>query len=90
MVRIVSKLRIAPGNQLVRIDLMAGVPNQPIVLEIERLMQSQANLDDSQIRREVRTAATHEITQHLAHLGRQPLQLRQRKFSQIMRRMNRR
>ena len=88
--RIVLKLRIAARDQLVRIDLMAGIPDQPIVPEIERLVQREAQLDHAQVRREVGAAATHEVAQHLAHLARQPLELRQRQPVQIARRMNRR
>ena len=45
-------------------------------------MQRQAQLDDAQVRRKVGTAAANEIAQHFAHLGRQPLELRQRKLAQ--------
>ena len=51
--RIVSNSWIAARDQLVRIDLMAGVPDQPVVAKVERQMQGQAQLDDAQIRGEV-------------------------------------
>ena len=69
---------------------MAGVPDQPVVVEIERLMQREAQLDDAQVRREVGAAATHEVAEHLAHLGGQPLELRQRQLAQVVRRVDRR
>ena len=74
--RIVLKFVVAAGDQLVRIDLVAGVPNQPVAAEIEHGVQGQAQLDDAQIRGEVRRAAADQVAQHLAHLAGQLLQLR--------------
>ncbi len=84
-----AELRVTARDELVRINLVARVPNQPVVLEVECLMQRQAKLDDAQVRREVRTAAAHEIAQHFAHLVGQLLELRQRQFAQVLRRFNR-
>jgi hypothetical protein len=39
-------------------------------------MQRQAKLDDAEIGREMRTAATHQIAQHVAHLLGEPFKLR--------------
>ena len=77
------ELRIATGEQLVRIDLVAGIPDQPVVEEIKRLMQREAELDDTQVRREMGAAARDQIAKDLAHFARQPFELGQRKVVQI-------
>ena len=69
------ELPIPPGNKFVRINLMAGVPNQPILAEIEHGVQRQAKLDDAQIRSEVRRATGNQVAQGIAHFLRQLLQL---------------
>src|SRR5207249_2700667 len=43
------ELLIAPRDQLVRIDLMAGVPDQAITAEVESQVQSKAQLHHAQI-----------------------------------------
>ena len=88
--RIVPNCGIAAGDQLVRIDLMAGVPDQPVVAEVERLVQRQAELDDAQVRGEVGAAGRDEVAEHLAHLGGEPLELRQRELLEVVRRVDRR
>ena len=45
---------VAAGNQLVRIDLMARVPDQAIAAEVERGVQRQRELDHAQVGGEVR------------------------------------
>ncbi len=84
------ELREAAGEQLVRINLMPGVPDQPIVQEVERLMQGQAELDHAKVRCEMGAAGRDEIAKHFAHLGREPLELWQRELLKISRRLNRR
>ncbi len=48
-----AELVVAAGDQLVRIDLVAGVPDQPVAAEVERGVQRQAKLDHAQVRGEV-------------------------------------
>ena len=71
------------------IDLMAGVPNKPVVPEIECLMEGQAKLNNTQVRRKMGAAAADEVTQHLAHFAGQSLELREREVTKIFRRMDR-
>ena len=71
-----AELVIAAGDQLVRIDLMPGVPDQPIVAEVEHAVQGQAQFDDAQVRGEVGRPRAQQVAQHVADFGRQLLQLR--------------
>ena len=83
------ELRISACDQLVRIDLMSRVPNEPVVLKIERLVQREAQFDNAKVRRKMRATARHQVTKHLAHFGGQFFELRKRELAQILRRMNR-
>ena len=65
-----GKLAVAAGDQLVRIDLMAGVPDQPVAAEVERRVQGQAELDDAQVRSKMGRAIGDDFAQRLAHFGR--------------------
>jgi hypothetical protein len=62
---------------------MSGVPNEPVVAEVEGLMQGEAQLDDAQVRREVGAAASDEVAQHLAHLAGKLLKLNERELLEI-------
>ena len=61
----------AAGDQLVRIDLMSGVPDQAVFREIEDQMQRDAELDDAQVAGEVSGAVRAHRTKCLADFGRQ-------------------
>ena len=62
------ELRIAAGDQLVRIDLVAGVPDQPIALEVEGEVQRQAKLDDAEVGGEVGRPDAEHANEFVAHL----------------------
>ena len=48
------KLLVTSGYKFVRIDLMTRVPNQSIFAKIVHRMQTEAQLDDAQVRCEMR------------------------------------
>src|SRR5439155_23941842 len=74
---------VTAGNQLVRIDLMARVPDEAVAAEVEGQVQGEAQLDDAEIAGEVsRTDAENAhplIAQLLSELHqlliREPLQV---------------
>ena len=51
--RIVSNSVVAAGDELVRVDLVAGVPDEPVLAEVEGQVQGQAQLDDAEVAGEV-------------------------------------
>ena len=57
------------GDQLVGIDLVAGVPDQAVGPEVERQVQGQAELDDAEVAGEVRGSMVDDADQLVAHLG---------------------
>ena len=48
------ELLVPAGDQLVRIDLVAGIPDEPILAEVVDEVQCQAQLDDAEVGSEVR------------------------------------
>ncbi len=64
----------ASGDQLVGIDLVAGVPDQAVLAEVERHVQRQAKLDDAEVAGEVGRAAADDADQLVAHLARELLE----------------
>jgi hypothetical protein len=56
----------AAGDEFVGIDLMAGVPDQPVLREIERQVQRQAELHDPQIAGEVGGAIGDDFAERFA------------------------
>ena len=58
-----------PGNELVDIRLVTDVPDDPIVGAVEYTMQSQRQLDDPQIGREMTTGACQRLDQPNADLS---------------------
>ena len=61
-----AELAIAAGDEFVRIDLVAGVPNEPVGAEVERRVQREAQFDDAEVRRKVRRAVGHDVAQGFA------------------------
>ena len=62
------EIRIAARDQLVRINLVAGVPDEAVLAEIEGQVQGQAQLDDAQVAGEVSGANAQHAHQLVAHL----------------------
>ncbi len=77
------KVLVAPGEKLVRVDLMTGVPDQSIAAEVEGRVQGQGEFNHAQVGGKMRRPPRCEATQGLADLGgqlgqflmRQPLQI---------------
>ena len=63
-----AELRIAARDQLVWIDLVPGVPDQPVARKIETQVQRQAQLDDAKVRGEVGRPDAEHAHQFVAHL----------------------
>ena len=76
---------VASGNQLVRIDLMTGVPDQPVAAEVESRVQGQGELDHTEVGGEMGRPPRSEAAQGLADLGGQLGQLRVRQGLQVVR-----
>ena len=73
----------APGEQFVRIALVADIEQQPIVAEVEDVMQGDGEFDHAEIWREV-TAAPGDLLAHdVADFRRHRGQLRDREFFQV-------
>ncbi len=77
------EILVASGNQLVRIDLMAGVPDQAIAAEVEGGVQGQGELDHAQIGGEVGRPPRGKAAQGLADLAGQLHQFLLRKSLQV-------
>ena len=83
-----TELREPPCDELVRIDLMPGVPDQPVLREVVDLVQREAQFDHAQVAREVSRPLRHEVAQRLANLVGKLQQLRVSQPAQIARRVN--
>ena len=73
----------ASGDQLVRIDLVARVPDEPIAAEVEDPVQRQAELHHAQVGGKVGRAAGRDFAERLAHLGGELLKLLRREPLEI-------
>ena len=69
------ELREPAGQQLVGVDLVAGVPDQAVFGEVERLVQGDRQFDHAEVRREVGGPVGDDAAQPLPDLGGEPLQL---------------
>ena len=56
----------AAGDELVRIDLMTGVPDEPILGKVERQMKRKTQLDDAEIAGEMRRPSADDADQLVA------------------------
>ena len=66
---------VAAGEHLVGINLVARVPDKPILAEIKRRVQSQRQLDHAQVRGQVGRSRLANAAQSLAHLAGQLVKL---------------
>ena len=80
--------RLAAGDDLVRVALVAHVPQQLVPLEIEDVVQRQRQLDRPQIAGQMAAALTDGTQYELADLLRQSVQLGHRKLLQVRRTAN--
>jgi hypothetical protein len=63
------------SDQLVRIDLMAGIPYQPVVTKVECQMEGEAELDDPEIAREMSRSNAEHSNEFVTYLLGKLLQL---------------
>ena len=61
----------AAGEDLVRVGLMADVPDQPVVRRVEDVVQRHRQLDHAQAGTEMAAGHRHRVDRLLAQLGRQ-------------------
>ena len=61
-------LRVAPGEQLVRIALMADVPHELIARRPERGVERDRELDHTEARTDVAARARHDVDEPRPHL----------------------
>ena len=60
---------LAPaGQDLVRIGLVAHVPDQPVVRRVEDVMQRDRELDRAEVRRQMAAGLRHALEDELAQL----------------------
>src|SRR5262249_32750433 len=65
------ELLVAAGDELVRIDLVPGVPDESVLREVEAEVQGEAQLDDAEVAGEVSGADAEHAHQLVAHLLRE-------------------
>ncbi len=57
---------VTAGDELVRINLVAGVPDETVGAEVKDAVQSEAELDDAEVRCEVGRPFFQQVAQHIA------------------------
>ena len=66
---------VAPGEQLVRIALVADVPHELVARRVERVVQRDGQLDDAEPRADVAAGSRADVDQARAHVVGQVAQL---------------
>lgn len=74
-----------PGQDLVRIGLMADVPNQFVVRRVEDVMKGDGQVDRAESRREMPAGLAYAVQQEFPQLFRQLGQLIFRKRANVIR-----
>ena len=75
----------APGQDLVRVGLVADVPHQPVVRRVEHVMQRDGQLHRAEIGRQMAAGLAHRVDQKLAQLVGQLRQLLALQLAQVRR-----
>ena len=83
-----AELVVAPRDELVRIDLVACVPDEAVAAEVERRVQRQAQFNHAQVRGKVGRAVRNQIAKDLAHFTGQLLKLGVGQVGQVARRFD--
>ncbi len=65
---------LAPGEDFVRVGLVADIPDQPVMGRVEHIMQRHRQLHRAQSRREMPAGHAHRLRQERAQLLRQGLE----------------
>lgn len=76
------ELVISSCDQFMGVDLVPGIPDQTVMAEIEYAVQGKAQLDDPQIRCEMRGTLGNQLAENLADLSSQFLQIADRHILQ--------
>ena len=80
-----SEVVVPTGDQLVGISLVAHIPDHTVVIEIERLIESQCELHDAEPRAEMPTAGGHHLEVTFADLTSDIFQLSDAESMQLIR-----
>ena len=73
----------APRQHLVRVGLMADVPDQPVMRRVVDIMQRDGELHRAQAGREMAATGADGVDQELAQLLRHLRQFRHRQLAQV-------
>ena len=71
----------APGEQLVRVGLVADVPDDLVARRVEHAVERERQLDHAEVGRQVAGAARHGLDDDVAHLGGELVELGARSAS---------
>ena len=74
---------LALGQQLVRVALVADIPDQAVIGEVVQVVQGNREFDHSHARTEVTTGHRHGVHDDLAQLGTQCGQLLTRELLEV-------
>ncbi len=83
------ELVAASGQDLVRIGLVADVPEQPVMRRVEHVVKRDRQLDRAQTGREMPAALGHRVDQEVTQFSRHGGELRFRQRTQVHRRVDR-
>ena len=72
-----------PGEDLVRVSLVAHVPNQTVIGGVEHVMQCDGELHRAQIARQMAAGLAHAVQYEVAQLTRQMGQVTTRQAAQV-------
>ena len=74
----------ATGQDLVRIGLVANIPDQPVMRCLEHIMQRHRQLDDAEPGTKMAACLRHGANGGIAQLGGEPLKIALRQAAQIV------
>ena len=80
-----EKHGLPAGDELVRVHLVAGVPDEAVLGEVEGQVQGEAEFDDAEVTGEVGGPRGHDPDEFVADLLRERLQLLVRELVQVRR-----
>ena len=83
-----AELAITARHQLVRVDLMPGIPDQTILAKIVNRMERQTELDDAQVGGVVGSSSGHEVGENITDFIRQLVEFLNRPITKVIRRFD--
>jgi hypothetical protein len=75
------------GEEFMRINLMTGVPNEPVLGKVERGMEGDAEFDDTEVGGEVNGSGIVEFAEFASNFGGEEFESVCGKILQIVRRL---